>query len=71
LLASRLDEPPHAKDQEMNNLSASGIIMSTQVASEISGRTIGVPFHDSCSDIGIDLLRRLVCWIRAVRVALG
>ena len=26
-------------------------------------------FHDSCSDIGIDLLRRLVCWIRVARVS--
>jgi hypothetical protein len=60
---------PH-KNQEMNNLSASGIMMSSQVVNENVATTIRDGFHDSCFDFGVDLLSWLPPWLHAARVAL-
>jgi len=47
----------------MNNLSALGIMMSSQLRNEDKRGRNGTYHHASYPDLVVDILRRLLCWI--------
>ena len=55
----------------MTNLSASGIMMSSQLRNEDKRRAKRDCYHASYPDLVVDILRGLPCWIRGAFLAVA
>src|SRR3954447_26912432 len=55
----------------MNNLSASGIMMSSQLRNENIGGTIRDNCHATCSDLVVDILRGILSRVRRAGMAIA
>ena len=59
------------KFQQVNNLSASGIMMSSQLRNEDKRSAKQDCHHASYPDLVVDVIRGLPCWIRGAFLAVA